>query len=58
MRNFPIINLALAFVVMGIVAGCGQKGPLLIPEPPSQIGTAAEPDEEEDEEQDSATNPD
>ncbi|HEX8610349.1 MAG TPA: lipoprotein [Telluria sp.] len=43
MKSSSALNIGIAAVVFGLLAGCGQAGPLYLPKPPAKPAAAAAP---------------
>jgi predicted small lipoprotein YifL len=42
-KSSSALNIGIAAVVFGLLAGCGQAGPLYLPKPPAKPAAAAAP---------------
>ncbi|WP_208296826.1 lipoprotein [Massilia sp. CCM 8734] len=43
MKSSSALNIGIAAVVFGLLAGCGQAGPLYLPKPPAKPATPVVP---------------
>ncbi|WP_167236415.1 LPS translocon maturation chaperone LptM [Massilia genomosp. 1] len=41
MKSSSALNIGIAAVVFGLLAGCGQAGPLYLPKPPAKPAASA-----------------
>ncbi|MDQ1919913.1 LPS translocon maturation chaperone LptM [Massilia pseudoviolaceinigra] len=41
MKSSSALNIGIAAVVFGLLAGCGQTGPLYLPKPPAKPAVPA-----------------